>query len=326
MHFGRHSLNRYHRGDHYGSHYGRYHYYPRLYGGAYSYGGIYPYYGSSYYYPSVYGVDYGYASVGVYGSYSGIPRVYAGGVTYVDTVVVDQPVVRETYYTTTSPVENQTFADSGVYYGVPVDVEAGSPTAYGMSLPASETQMGPELPPESVTPQLSEDVAQSAPASPGQQLVEQGVAAFRAGRVADARRLSARAMLMDQTDGYAKLFYGLANFASGAYPVAASAFRRALRDAPELIEDPLDLRSFYSDRSVLAAQMDDLARLAAEFPEDGEIVFLLGYLHFATGEAQQAVTLLQNLADGLAEDTLARLVRDAAIRVLPGKVGEKKGL
>ena len=150
-------------------------------------------------------------------------------------------------------------------------------------------------------------------------LVEKGNVAFAGGEFQEARRLYAQAMLADVTDGYAKLFYGLANFATGQFEVAADAFRRAMYDAPELIDDPIDLRMFYSDPEVLNAQMTDLLLAVGEQPDNTELAFLLGYMYYSTGEPQLAVTTLQPLAGEEAPDTLATLVRDAAIRVLPGE-------
>ena len=126
-------------------------------------------------------------------------------------------------------------------------------------------------------------------------------------------------MLVDVTDGYAKLFYGLAHFATGDYEVAADALRRAMDDAPELIDDPIDLRMFYPDQELLKGQMAYLVTAINEQPDNTELVILLGYMYFSTGEPQLAVTTLQPLAGEGSANPLAILVRDAAIRVLPGE-------
>jgi len=159
---------------------------------------------------------------------------------------------------------------------------------------------------------VSPEAAQERPSS----WVELGGTAFTAGEYDEARRLYMRAVLADDEDGYAQLFYGLASFAGGEYGAAATAFRRALEAAPELIDDPIDLRSFYADESTLTGQLAALGEVLAGQPGDREARFLLGYLHFATGNPEEALGVLQPVASSGPVDTLAVLVRDAATRVL----------
>ena len=131
------------------------------------------------------------------------------------------------------------------------------------------------------------------------------------------------AVLADDEDGYAKLFYGLANFAAGDYGAAATAFRRALQTAPDLIDDPIDLRTFYQDESTLAAQLTRLSEFANARPGDQETRFLLGYLYFATGDPEKALTALRRVSDAVPADSLTAFVRDAATRVLNPKEAQE---
>lgn len=308
----------YYRGYYPGSHYRHYRDYGRCYRYGYGYGHGYGYgyasaYYRPYYYPDRYD-DYYYGSVSLYTT-PYYPRAY-DTVIYADTVVTEPPVVGETYYTTptTTILEpTTTLVPEGT---VVIEPEMGveEPTTTVIEPQTRGVEPGTSREPAGVvTPK--EDVPESeAPA-----LVEKGNAAFATGNYKEARRLYARAMLVDVTDGYAKLFYGLAHFATGYYDVAADAFRRALYDAPELIHDPIDLRMFYSDHQAVKAQMAYLVTAVNEQPENTELVFLLGYLYFSTGEPQLAVTTLQPVTGEDSADPLATLVRDAAIRVLPGE-------
>jgi len=66
---------------------------------------------------------------------------------------------------------------------------------------------------------------------------------------------------------------------------------------------------------VVTTQMQDLIRVRSERGSDAELTFLLGYLYYATGDPQSAVSTLNDAATGDTTDTLTSLVRDAAIRV-----------
>lgn len=178
------------------------------------------------------------------------------------------------------------------------------------------------VPPASGDPTVAPSPATDADAS-GQSLqeaapgfVEQGHTLFAEGKVDEARQMFVRAVVADDQDGYAKLFYGLANFAAGDYAAATSAVRRALAVSPDLIGSPVDLRQFYKDATVLEGQMESLRRAVSERPDDREAGFLLGYMSFAIGQAEQARAALDPLTQSQPPDELAALVRDAVDRVL----------
>lgn len=298
-------MNQY--GHFYGHHYSpwyRHHHY-RHYGRTYGYGDSYY---RPYYYPRYYD-DYASISIGSYGYFS--PYYSDLGVVYSETVVVEPTIVEETYYaaaprgSSVEYVRPQGVIEQQVVTVVPS--EGGTVAGVETTLPGE-----------------SSNGADETAESPAPALVKKGNEAFRAGRYDEARNWHARAMLADAEDGYAKLFYGLANFALGQYDVAASAFRRALMEVPELIDYPIDLRTVYDDPSILTTQLRKLARVRSEQSADTELAFLLGYLYYATGDPQGAVNTLGALMSEDSDDTLARLVRDAAIRVLPGDISKPK--
>lgn len=154
-------------------------------------------------------------------------------------------------------------------------------------------------------------------------LVGQGNAAFLAGRYDQARRLYASAMLADERDGYAKLLYALANFAIGDYAVSGMAIRRALLTTPELVDYPVDVRSLYEDPVPFNAQLEKLTRYVADHPEYPSALLLLGYIEYAAGAPERAAPILQQLSTADPDDSLAVLLRDAALRAARGaKPGE----
>ncbi|MCH8146588.1 MAG: tetratricopeptide repeat protein [Planctomycetes bacterium] len=290
-------------GHHYSPGY-RHHYY-RNYGRCYGSGDSYY---RPYYYPRYYD---GYASISIGSSGYFSPYYSDLGVVYSDTVVVEPAIVEETYFTAPP-------GGSSVVYIRPEAVIEQQTVTVLPSEGGTVAGVGPTLPGE------PSNVAGKTAESPAPALVEKGNEAFRAGRYDEARSWHARAMLADSEDGYAKLFYGLANFAQGQYDVAASAFRRALMEVPELIDYPIDLRTVYDDPTVLTTQLGRLARVRSAHSADTELAFLLGYLYYATGDPQGAVSTLGALTNEDSDDTLARLVRDAAIRVLPGDISKPK--
>lgn len=288
--------------DYYGGYYGslyspryRYNHY-RGYRRCYGYGGAYY---RPYYYPRWYDYGGGYVGIGIYDT----PVVYQDvEVVYTDPVVRERQVVTEPYYGTPPTESQQSYVDpnTGEVMGTMTRIEPATPDTATI-VPQAEGGS-------------TEDATEASP-SPAPPLVEKGNEAMRAGRYEEARGWHARAMLADEQDGFAKLFYAMSNLGLGQFDVAASAMRRALMDAPELIDYPIDLRTVYEDASVMTKQMQDLIRVRSERGSDAELTFLLGYLYYATGDPQSAVSTLSDLATGDSTDTLAGLVRDAAIRV-----------
>ena len=155
------------------------------------------------------------------------------------------------------------------------------------------------------------------PLTPQQQpptAVVEGNAAFAAGRFDEARRLYVRAVLADERDGYAKMLYAWANFALGDYPVAAASIRRSLLTTNDLIDYPMDLRTLYSDPTLLEGQTEALVQFVRDHPDDREAELVLGYLYYSVGQAERAASVFTGLAGADQNDTLSSLLRDAAVR------------
>ncbi len=147
-------------------------------------------------------------------------------------------------------------------------------------------------------------------------LVDLGNAAFNAGDYEEAVRFYVGAVLVDDSDAAARLFYGLAQFALGDNDLAAMALRRALDLWPELIEQPIDLRSLYPDIASFESHLDNLVKFVDEHASNRNALFVLGYVYYATAQPELAAITLGKLVDLEPEDALAARVRDAALRVI----------
>jgi tetratricopeptide (TPR) repeat protein len=149
--------------------------------------------------------------------------------------------------------------------------------------------------------------------------VMDGNAAFAAGRYDEAKALYLRAVLADERDGYVKMLFAWTQFAIGDYDTASSAMRRALLTTPDLIDYPMDLRTLYSDKTLLESQTERLRRWVADRPDHRESVLLLAYLHYSIGEAGAAAGVFQGLASRDSTDVLAAQLSDAAGRAVRGE-------
>ena len=224
--------------------------------------------------------------------------------------------------------------DSDVYYAENIYMDGGGGGSYQSSngagyLSAPDAPaVGPtivEAPPfapaqpaVTVRPGEEQLVPPSATASapPDPTLVDHGNAAFNAGDYHEAARFYVGAVLADDGDAYARLFYGLAQFAQGDIDLAAMALRRALSVEPELIDHPIDLRTLYPEASIFDGHTDRLAYHVGANPEDRNGLFVLGYVRYATAQPELALESLQALIALDPQDGLARELRDAVQRVL----------
>ncbi len=165
--------------------------------------------------------------------------------------------------------------------------------------PASQVPALPDLPPD-------------APPT----FLEQGEDAFAMGRYEEARRLFRRAVIALPDDPYAQLDYGLVHFALGEYQVSAQAFRRALAEEPDLLDRLPNVATAYGvsgdfDRHLAALQAHVLRE-----PTDTHARFLYGVVLVSSGDPQGALSQLSRVLYQDPRDTVAYLLRDAALRAL----------
>lgn len=258
--------------------------YPRDY--RRSYGDYGDHYGSyfglyaSLYYPRHHVVDYYYDPGYYYPSYaSGYTTVY-----------------------TTAPVTEQVYEETAYY---PESVTTMTPESGGTGVAEAVGTVAP-APAE----QSDADTANPEAAT----WIERGVAAFAARDYTAARDYYLRAIFADAGDGVAKLLYGLANVPLGEFELAAVAMRHALQNTTELVDNPIDLRGFYPDEETFKAHLTLLSDRVGEHPEDGHALLLLGYLHYATGDPEDAVQRFEQLSVLDGTDELAARLRDTAKR------------
>jgi tetratricopeptide (TPR) repeat protein len=267
-------------GRHYDGYPGRYHYRPYRphYNPSHYYYGYRPiYYPGCGWYSPWYG--YGYTYTSVYLSEPYVVHVYDD----------DEPTV---YYSEQSPAVESTTA---TYESSAVTPLSAPSTGEAYPAPDGETY-------------------QPLPATAPNSLVGDGNAAFTAGRYDDARRLYTRAVMADERDGYAKMLLGWASFAVGDYDGAAAAIRRALLTTDDLVNYPMDVRTFYSDAAVLNHQIGSLVQFTQSRPDDREAEFVLAYLYYSVGQAERSASVFNGLVDRDRNDTLAATVRDAVVR------------
>lgn len=155
----------------------------------------------------------------------------------------------------------------------------------------------------------------SAPAPPEaatQQIniaLRNGAKAFQRGDYTDARDAYIHAMIMGCNDTRARLGLALADFALGNFREASQAIRAELLHAPHLDRTALDLRKAYGRPEDFDAQLDAL-RQAAATTEDVNILLLLGYMRYYSGDRSGGrAAFLDCLADPALDQDLADILR-----------------
>jgi tetratricopeptide (TPR) repeat protein len=143
-----------------------------------------------------------------------------------------------------------------------------------------------------------------------------GYLAFLEERYDEAQGLFLQAMWADEDEGLSALMLGFSAFARGDYTIATVAIRQALRARGDLIESPLALRSVYRSEDTLIEQLDALVAHVNARPADREARFLLGYVYFSMEKPDVALPIVEELAEGDPQDTIALYLLDAVKRVL----------
>lgn len=165
--------------------------------------------------------------------------------------------------------------------------------------------------------------ASELPADEPATFLELGEQVFAEGRYPEARRFFVRALLALADDGYAQLDYGLVHFALGDYAVAADALRRALNGEPDLFDRLPDVSTAYGVEGDFEAHLAELEAYLAKNPHDTDARFVLGFIRFSIGDAHGALPHLSRVLHRDSKDTVAYLLRDAALRALqaPSQIG-----
>lgn len=237
------------------------------------------------------------------------------------TVIYTQPttvVGTPAYY---SQPEATYYGDSGTTYidsqTYPAPSVEGSGSTYverQISAPSAPPTIG--MPPTTAPPVQQPAPQQEATARQPDQgvlaAVGQGNEHFGAGRFTDARRSYGEAMAIDDTDGIAKLLYGLASFAEGDYVAATASIRHAMKATPDLVYYPFNIKALYRDQMKFQEHLAALAQHADVRPGDQDAQFLLGCMWYASGDAQNAATKFGSLALNHPDEKLYAALRDAS--------------
>ncbi len=246
------------------------------------------------YYPAYRSYDYGYGYPYGVSSY---PYTYP--LTHVG-------VSTQTYYEVDPAVEQ-------VYEDAIAEPDAG--TVYAPPAQAGNVIGAPSAP-QAGANQASPQVGQiQIP-----QAVVDGHQAFARHDVVKARHAYLTAVLADNEDGYAKLFYAMASIAGGEYDVASLALRGAMETASELVTDPIDWRQFYVGDDQVKADLEALVAFNSMNAGDVDSQFLLAYFHYSMGQAEEAQQVLMSVPGSVyAKDGLMKELRDAVGAVVSGK-------
>jgi tetratricopeptide (TPR) repeat protein len=282
-------------------HFPRYRYWDRYrpYYGYYYGFGYYPYstyYGVSHYYPT-----YGYSSYDYY-----YPSTYLSYTpAYVSDWRTDDFDDQDVYYTNNIYIGDET-----------EEVTTGGQGSIAVVSTPQVQQTAPVVG-SAIQPSVQAEAAEAPPAAEQEPtLVDIGNAAFNEGDYQEAIRYYVGAVLANDDDGIARLFYGLSQFAIGDYDLAAMGMRRALVVMPDLIDRPIDLRSLYPDLETFESHLAKLVRFVEENPRGTNAMFVLGYVYYASAQPELAVPTLRKLTDLDPNDKEAAQVRNAAISVL----------
>jgi tetratricopeptide (TPR) repeat protein len=253
-----------------------------------------PYHHHSYPYWNVY--DYGYYAPAYHGGY------YASA-TYIGGYPVSYPYSSPVYNT----YETNNYYDDAAY-GTPYTGTSYDGTAYdGTAYDGSAyDNRGTGYPTDdgSYTTQ-----------SPGQlSHIDMGMRAFQIGDYGLARREFVRAMLAVPDDPELVMLYGYAHFATGDYLVASLAIRRALRDDPTLIDQPVDILRLYGDPDDFEKHLAELDGHLGRDALDMDARFLAGFVRYAGGRPEAAVEFFARGAAESPDDLLWLIMRDTATR------------
>ena len=232
------------------------------------------------------------------------PYYADSGTTYVQT---------ETY---TAPVETET-----TYVERRVETEYAAPSTSTVITAPPTIGMPPTAPPTSAPPVSQQPAPQGeAPVKqPDQRVlaaVGRGNEHFGAGRYVEARAAYGEAMGIDDTDGVAMLLFGLASFAEGDFATAATVTLRAVDATPDLIYYPFNVKALYRNPDKFQEHVNALARRVDADPGDDQARFLLGYMWYASGDAQNAKVVFESLAASKPSDEVYVALRDAASQAI----------
>ena len=83
-----------------------------------------------------------------------------------------------------------------------------------------------------------------------------------------------------------------------------------------LIDQPIDLARMYSQPDALTAHIAALDAFVQANPDSPDGALLAGFVRYAAGDAQTALSIFRDRANTARDDTLMLILRDAAMRAV----------
>ncbi len=142
--------------------------------------------------------------------------------------------------------------------------------------------------------------------------IDRGVQYFQQGQYQQAADTFQLAAETDQGDAIARIYAGHSLFALGRYRDATRYIRRAFELQPRISYLTYDIRGDYSNPALFEQQIEALRKALDMSPRDTDRLFLLGYLHYYTGQRTAAYRYFMRAVEVDKADTISdRLMRNA---------------
>ena len=150
----------------------------------------------------------------------------------------------------------------------------------------------------------------------------QGNAAFTSGKYGLAARQYLLAAALNQGDPASRLCAAHCQIALHDYGPAARLLRRAFELQPKLLYLPMDIRGAYGNDSDFPSHRKALRQATVKAAEDGDLWFVLGYVHYFSGNMAQAAKSLQQASELQPDDRLTAELASLA-RLSAGPAGNR---
>lgn len=219
---------------------------------------------------------------GFFSSYAPAYPLYQPYPVYIPTAM---PVYEPYPVAVPSPVEEfgPPPVDTGVVEAPQAPAEMGEPAPAPEQVPSSDAVQAPPAP--AAAARGSGGDAAAAPRMAPEQmqkLMTEGVEAFGKGEYDKAARQFLQVGMADQANVDAWLAYAIARFATGDYGMSATAIRRGIKKAPQVVNAPFDVRERYGNATDFEKHLGTLERYVLENPENADGWVVLGFVrHFS---------------------------------------------
>jgi len=142
--------------------------------------------------------------------------------------------------------------------------------------------------------------------------IDRGVKLFQQGQYQQAADIFQLACESNQGDATARVYAGHALFALGRYRDAVRNLRRAFELQPRIAYLIYDVRGDYDEPAKYEQQLNALRKALEMSPRDVDRLFLMGYMHYYTGQRTAAWRYFQRVQEVDKNDAISeRLMRNA---------------